>query len=162
MITIRQSRPEDGQQAIEIWRAAVDATHHFLSLEDRRAIDAEVCGFLPELPLWLAVDDNDRPIAFMALAGASMEALFVHPSCHRKGIGRALVDHAIGCQPILTTTVNEQNADALAFYERLGFRRTGRSDLDEQGRTYPILHMRLETRGSKETHTRDAVAPANL
>lgn len=151
MIRIRQSRPEDGQQAIEIWRAAVDATHHFLSPEDRRAIDAEVCAFLPELPLWLALDNSDHPIAFMGLVGASLEALFVHPSYHRCGIGRALVDHALGFEPVLTTTVNEQNPRALAFYERLEFRRIGRSERDEQGRAYPILHMRLAASSSERS-----------
>lgn len=33
------SRPDDGERIIGIWREAVDATHHFLSIEDRIAID---------------------------------------------------------------------------------------------------------------------------
>lgn len=44
---IRHSRPEDGQRAVEIWRKAVDATHDFLSVQDRQEIDVMVCGFLP-------------------------------------------------------------------------------------------------------------------
>lgn len=151
MISIRQSCPEDGRRSVEIWRAAVDATHLFLIPEDRRVIDAEVCAFLPEMPLWLAVDGSNRPVAFMGLTGASLEALFVDPSCHRCGIGRALVDHAIGFEPVLTTTVNEQNVGALAFYARLGFQQTGRSDWDEQGRAYPVLYMRLDARSSERS-----------
>lgn len=145
MIRIRRSRPADGQRAVEIWRAAVDATHHFLSAEDRRSIDAEVQRFLPDMPLWLAVDESDVAVAFMGLDGAEMEALFVHPAHHGRGIGRALVEHAIALNPILTTTVNEQNAQAIGFYERLGFRQTGRADLDEQGRSYPVLFLRIDT-----------------
>lgn len=54
MTSIRISRPDDGERSIEIWRHAVDATHHFLSQEDRQAIDAMVCSFLPQVPLWLS------------------------------------------------------------------------------------------------------------
>lgn len=144
MIRIRAARPEEGARAVDIWRAAVDATHHFLSREDRIAIDVEVCGFLPQLPLILAVDELDRAIAFMAVSGTSMDALFVHPAHHRKGVGRALVHHALGPQPFLTTEVNEQNEQAMRFYEGLGFVRTGRLEHDEQGRPYPLILMRLE------------------
>jgi putative acetyltransferase len=38
--------------------------------------------------------------------------------------------------------VNEQNDAARAFYERLGFQIVGRSDLDDAGRPFPLLHMR--------------------
>jgi len=55
MISIRHSRPGDGHRAVEIWRGAVDATHDFLSPQDRLAIEEMVRGFLPEAPLWLAV-----------------------------------------------------------------------------------------------------------
>lgn len=37
--TIRNSRSGEGERAIEIWRRAVDATHHFLAPEDRSFID---------------------------------------------------------------------------------------------------------------------------
>jgi hypothetical protein len=39
MVTIRRSRPEEGECVIEIWRSAVDATHGFLAPEDRLATD---------------------------------------------------------------------------------------------------------------------------
>ncbi|MFY8143840.1 MAG: GNAT family N-acetyltransferase, partial [Caulobacter sp.] len=50
MIRLRPSRPEDGQRVLEIWAAAVDATHDFLSAEDRAAIGREVEAFLPYAP----------------------------------------------------------------------------------------------------------------
>ncbi|MGN6691870.1 MAG: acetyltransferase, partial [Sphingopyxis sp.] len=64
---IRASTPADGARVVEIWRDAVDATHDFLTPEDRAAIEDEVRGFLPAAPLWLAVEENDRPVAFMLL-----------------------------------------------------------------------------------------------
>lgn len=138
---IRPSRPEEGELAVAIWRRAVDATHHFLSPADRLAIDALVCGFLPQVPLWLAVDEQDRPLAFMHIDAAHLEALFVEPACHGQGVGAALVRHALALHPGLTTDVNEQNPQALGFYEHLGFRRTGRSARDGQGRPYPLVHL---------------------
>ncbi|KQZ71381.1 acetyltransferase [Sphingopyxis sp. Root214] len=143
MIRIRQSTPAEGERAVEIWRDAVDATHDFLTAEDRAAIEAEVQSFLPAAPLWLAVDADNRPIGFMLLDGSSMEALFIDPVYRAAGAGRALVAHALESYPILTTEVNEQNKQAVGFYERLGFVPTGRSERDGQGRPYPLIHLRL-------------------
>ncbi len=141
MISIRHSRPNEGERAIEIWRRAVDATHDFLSREDRQAIDAMVCDFLPQVPLWFAVDANDEPLAFMFIDSGHMEALFVDPAHRGVGVGAALVRHGLSLHPTMTTDVNEQNAQALGFYEKMGFRRTGRSPLDGQGRPYPLIHL---------------------
>jgi putative acetyltransferase len=133
----------DGKHVLLIWRRAVDATHHFLSPSDRRDIEAEVLSFLPQAPLWLAVDNSDFPIGFMLLDGGHVEASFVDPSKHGSGVGRMLVEHAQCIQLGLTTDVNEQNAQAVGFYEHLGFERTGRSEMDSQGRPYPLIHLRL-------------------
>ena len=88
MNTLRPSRASDGDAVVDLWRRAVDATHDFLSAEDRRAIDAEVAGFLPQAPLLLAVDAEDRPQGFMLLDGSHMEALFIDPAVHGQGIAR--------------------------------------------------------------------------
>ncbi|WP_421853182.1 acetyltransferase [Novosphingobium sp.] len=155
MITVRRAGPADGASVVEIWRAAVDATHDFLSAADRNAIDEEVQRWLPDPPLWLAVDERGTPVAFMQIVDAAMEALFVHPAHHGLGIGRALVNLALALSPgaDLTTTVNEQNIQAVGFYERLGFRQTGRSELDEQGRNYPVLFLRLCAEGRSHLET---------
>ncbi|HEY0594854.1 acetyltransferase [Sphingopyxis sp.] len=143
---IRASTPADGARAVEIWRDAVDATHDFLTPEDRVAIEDEVRGFLPAAPLWLAVDENDRPVAFMLLDGNSMEALFIDPSWRGKGVGKALVDHAVELHGAISTEVNEQNDQAVGFYRHLGFVPTGRSERDGQGRAYPLIHLHFSPR----------------
>ncbi len=147
MVRIRESRAEDGARIIAIWREAVDVTHDFLTAADRAAIEEEVRAFLPSAPLWLAVDGQDRPLGFMLLDGAQMEALFIDPACRGQGIGRALVDHALTLHLAVTTDVNEQNGQAVGFYEHLGFVATGRSDRDGQGRPYPLIHLRMDGRG---------------
>lgn len=147
MFFIRASRPDDGNRVVEIWRAAVDATHDFLRPEDRQAIGVEVRAYLPQAPLWLAVDVNDDPVGFMGLTADEMDSLFVCPDWHGRGVGRALVMHALTLRSTLTSTVNEQNHGARAFYLRLGFVETGRSERDDQGRPYPLVHLMLGAPG---------------
>lgn len=143
MIKLRPSRPDDGARVVEIWAAAVDATHDFLSPEDRAAIGREVEGFLPSAAMTLAVDDRDRPLGFMLIDNGHMEALFIDPAHRGAGIGAIMIDYALAVHPSLTTDVNEQNAQAVGFYEHMGFERTGRSELDGQGRPYPLIHLRF-------------------
>ena len=109
MIAIRESRPSDGERILEIWRNAVDATHDFLTPEDRAALDALVAGFLPSASSWLAVDGSDYPIGFMLMDAGHMDALFVDPAVHGTGVGAALVRHGLALHPGMTTDVNEQN-----------------------------------------------------
>ncbi|SNS77599.1 putative acetyltransferase [Sphingomonas laterariae] len=142
MAVIRKSRAQDGARNVDIWRQAVRATHDFLTPADFTAIEAMVAHFLPHADLWVAVDANDRPLAFLGMSGAHIDALFVDPACRGTGIGRALITHGAAIHPILTVDVNEQNGQAIGFYERLGFAAFGRSPTDDQGRPYPLLHMR--------------------
>ncbi|PIB91435.1 acetyltransferase [Caulobacter sp. FWC2] len=143
MIKLRPSRPEDGDRVVAIWAAAVDATHDFLTPEDRAALGREVEAFLPAAPLMLAVDDRDRPLGFMLIVGSHMEALFIDPEHRGAGVGAMLIDYALAVHPVLTTDVNEQNGQAVGFYEHMGFERTGWSATDGQGRPYPLIHLRF-------------------
>lgn len=138
---IRKSRPCDGDRTFAIWRASVIATHDFLTPQDLEDITAEVRQFLPGADLWLAVDDGDSPIGFMGLTDANIDALFIDPATRGKGVGRALIAYAGEGQSFLTTEVNEQNAQAVGFYERMGFVATERSPTDRQGRPYPLIHL---------------------
>lgn len=140
---IRAGTVADVPRALEIWRAAVDATHGFLSAEDRIEIDRMVAEqFLPNVPLWLAVDDADWPQGFLVMDGEMIDALFVDPAVHGRGIGTALVDHALSLAPNALVDASEQASNAVPFYESRGFVRTGRSETDPQGRPYPAIHFR--------------------
>lgn len=39
--------------------------------------------------------------------------------------------------------VNEQNEQARGFYKHMGFKVVGRSETDDMGDPFPILHMQL-------------------
>ena len=143
MIRIRSSRLSDGQRLVSIWRSAVDATHDFVDPADLEAIDREVQAFLPECSVWLAVDEADEGVGFMGLTGSRIESLFIDASYRGIGVGRQLVEFALASYTVLTTEVNEQNDQAVGFYSHLGFEMTGWTPTDEEGRPYPLLHLRL-------------------
>ncbi len=138
---IRRGLPGDVGRALEIWRAAVDATHPFLSPGDRAELDDLVATFLPQAAMWVA-DDGGRVLGFLVMDGSMIEALFVDPAVHGRGIGTALLQHATALAPDATVDANEQATNALPFYESRGFVRIGRSDTDRQGRPYPLVHLR--------------------
>lgn len=75
VISIRRSRHEEGEELVAIWCRSVDATHDFLSAEYRAELEELVRSFLPEAPLWVAVNERDRPVGFMLLSGQHMDAL---------------------------------------------------------------------------------------
>lgn len=80
---------------------------------------------------------------FCGVHDGNIEMLFIAPEARGSGVGRLLVAHAIQRQGARRVDVDEQNAQALGFYQHLGFEVTGRSPLDGQGKPYPLLHMAL-------------------
>ena len=139
---IRRGTADDVPRALEIWRSAVDATHGFLTPEDRAEIDTMVANeFLPKAELWIATDDDERAVGFLVMDGPMIDALFVDPACHGRGVGTALLDHALELQPNATVDASEQATNALPFYLGRGFRVVGRSPADGQGRPYPLIHL---------------------
>ncbi|HGN1301581.1 TPA: acetyltransferase [Proteus mirabilis] len=141
MLKIRISRPSEAPEIIQIWKNSVDATHDFLTADDRQEIEKEVIGFFSETPVWVATNQQDRPLGFMFLHDGHLEALFIDASARGLGIGKQLISHALTLHPNLSVDVNEQNQQAVGFYQHMGFQISGRSELYNQGRAYPLLHL---------------------
>lgn len=128
----------------EVWEKSVRATHLFLSEENRNEIACVLPAALCSIShLVIAVNDKDDPIAFMGIEGNRLEMLFLSPEERGKGLGRQLLELGIQSYSVKELTVNEQNPQARAFYEHMGFQVYKRSDIDEQGNPFPILFMRI-------------------
>ncbi|WP_027087461.1 acetyltransferase [Cohnella panacarvi] len=130
-------------ELVDIWHRAVVRTHAFLTEADIRFYHQIVRdGALRAIEIWISVDEDRTPTGFIGLDGTAIEALFVDPDHHGKGIGSRFIQHAAILKgDILQVDVNEQNEGACAFYKRLGFAQIGRSELDPSGKPFPILHL---------------------
>lgn len=132
-------------QLLEVWENSVKETHLFLSNEEIENIKKYVQQAISEIShLIIAEDDNNIPIAFMGIENQKLEMLFITNNERGKGLGKKLLNYGIDNYNINEVVVNEQNPNAKGFYEHIGFKVYKRSELDEQGNSYPILYMRLE------------------
>jgi len=141
MLKIRISRLSETSEIIQIWKNSVDATHDFLTAHDRQEIEKEVVSFFSQTPVWVATNQEDQPLGFMFLHEGHLEALFVDASARGLGVGKRLISYALDLHPDLRVDVNEQNQQAVGFYQHMGFQVSGRSGQDNQGRPYPLLHL---------------------
>ena len=146
--TIRPARESDQGSLVPIWERSVRATHRFLTgadIEYLRPLAAEELQN-SSIDLWVLVNAIDVPLGFIGIANDWIEALFLDPVAHGQGGGRRLVAHAQALLGgALAVDVNEQNESARAFYENLGFSVVGRSDVDDAGRPFPLLHLRRQS-----------------
>jgi putative acetyltransferase len=145
MLQVRTSRSDDVGRLYEVWRSSVEATHQFLSAVHLGEIDKLVRNhYLPNANLLVAVEDQDIAHGFMGLTANHIDSLFVHADSRAKGAGRLLVSQALAVHDQVLVDVNEQNASGRGFYKHMGFKLHGRSETDDQGRPYPLLHLMWE------------------
>lgn len=131
-------------ELVACWRASVEATHAFLTSDDIERIAGYVPDAIASVPhLAVCCDENGQVAGFIGVDGAMIEMLFIHPSRRGRGLGMLLLDHAASRHGPTLVDVNEQNGQAIGFYEHYGFQVFDRSETDAMGDPFPILHMRL-------------------
>ncbi|MDU3337927.1 MAG: GNAT family N-acetyltransferase [Paraclostridium bifermentans] len=136
---------KDMEEILDTWESSVRATHDFLSEEDIISIKPQVIEGAKYVSKLLCVRDNNGIIkAFMGIHDFKIEMLFVSNESRGHGVGKRLVEYAIEVLNVNYVDVNEQNSQALGFYEHIGFKVFKKSEFDEQGNPFPILHMKLK------------------
>ena len=142
------------QNLYNIWEASVKATHSFLSKKEIQKIAAYVPKSLQEVPhLIVAANAKGMPSGFMGITDRKIEMLFLAPQERGKGLGKRLIQYGVDHYSVDEVAVNEQNPQALGFYQHMGFQIDRRSDFDEQGNPYPLLHLKLcPTSFPQKTH----------
>ena len=130
-------------QLTDVWSHSVKATHLFLSESEIAEIQPYLPIALQQIPyLIIAENENGSPVGFMGIENRKLEMLFIAPDFRGKGIGRKFIQYGIEKFAANEVTVNEQNPQAVGFYEHMGFKVHKRTPLDEQGRPYPLLYMK--------------------
>ncbi|MGG5872384.1 GNAT family N-acetyltransferase [Pseudomonas peli] len=141
---IETPRTADLPCLLEVWEAAVRATHDFLEEHDIQLLKPLLIEqYFPQVQLSCIRGPDGNITGFLGYAEGKVEMLFVDPEDHGTGIGRALLSDAVARLGATQVDVNEQNPKALGFYLSQGFAVEGRSPLDGGGRPFPILHLRL-------------------
>lgn len=143
-LALRPAAPEEFERLTEIWKAAVEATHDFISADEIAGYESRMADeFLPAVDLTVATHERGSVVGFVGIDGSTIEMLFVDPASHGMGIGRMLIEAVRISGQAMRVDVNEENAGAIAFYRKMGFEPVGRSRQDADGAEHPLIHMSL-------------------
>lgn len=138
---IREVKKTDYPILVDIWESAVLSTHDFLKKEDFLYYREHLPTYFQYVTLY-GYEQDGHLVGFIGVTENNIEMLFVHNDYRYKGVGKRLVMYAIEKLQVCKVDVNEQNIQAIGFYRHMGFSVITRSDLDAEGKAYPILHMR--------------------
>lgn len=117
-------------------------THDFLTKEDFLYYKKRLPTYFQHVNLF-GFEQEGTLIGFMGVTKGNLEMLFIDNNYRGTRVGRELITYAINHLQVTKVDVNEQNNQAVGFYEHIGFHAYKRSALDGEGKAYPILHMQL-------------------
>lgn len=89
----------------------------------------------------MADEQGHGMLGLIAQDDGEIHMLFVDPEAHGHGIGTRLLEDVGQQFDVLRVDVNEANDSGRRFYETKGFERIGRSEVDDEGRPFPLLHL---------------------
>ncbi len=122
------------EAVLAVWEASVRATHHFITEADIQYFKPLILKqYFDAVELNCVRNDEGQILGFSGVADGNLEMLFIDPVKIGQGIGRALLKFTIDQKGVSKVDVNEQNAQALGFYEKFGFKVIGRSEKDPAG-----------------------------
>lgn len=155
-IVIRPATPDDAMAIatlhVETHRATyaplIDGPYEAPPLSQRLA---EWQAALAGTGLTLVAIEAGRIVGYCHAEGDRIEPLHVDPACHRRGIGRALMEHLLAglrarSVPGAIFNVFARNAKAIAFYEALGARRIGTATMTDAPVPYLDFVYQIDTR----------------
>jgi len=138
---ITAATEKDYPVIIELWEQSVRATHRFLPEDYLQHIKILLPSILPAVQLFINLDEHENITGVLGVAEKKIEMLFIHPVSMGQGIGKQLTLFAVHELQSDKVDVNEQNSQALGFYDHMGFVIAGRSETDGLGKPFPLLLM---------------------
>lgn len=141
-MTVRAYRDDqDRDRLADIWLAASRVGNPFFVEKELLDQQAEVRNvYLRQAENWV-VEDGGRQMGFIGLIDNFIGGLFVDPSAHGGGFGKALVLHAAALKGALDVEIYAANVRAIGFYRRLGFIEVSRGSQDEGGTSREVVVM---------------------
>lgn len=141
---IEKLSDNDIDRVLEVWESSVRATHDFLDEQEIIDLIPQVKQGIQHVETFLVVKNTeDLIVGFAGIYEGKIEMLFVHDDNRKQGIGKSLLLACINDYETTFVDVNEQNPQAVGFYQHLGFNIISRSEKDDAGNPYPILHLSL-------------------
>lgn len=109
---------ESGERSvlIRIWESPVSNTHHFIKEEDFLYHKTRLPLYFQQVTLY-GFEQEGVLMGFMGVYETTLEMLFVDNQYQGKGIGKELLTYAIQRLGINKVDVNEQNIQAVGFYQ---------------------------------------------
>jgi len=122
---IRRMDDDDFDAVVRVWHTSGLAAYGFIELWQQLTLDRarEIFreAILSRCDIWVA-ELEDGIAAFLALHDSYLDRLYVLPVQQRRGLGTALLEHAMRTSPAgLELHTHQKNAAARAFYEKHGF-----------------------------------------
>jgi putative acetyltransferase len=141
MYRIRHYRSTDLQAVISSYESASKLAHPFLKNEFIAQVIEEIPEkYLPNADTWVAEVDGEV-VGFISLMGDLIGALFLQPSYHGQGIGKALMDKAKELHTELELAVFTENYIGRRFYTQCGFRIVEERIHEETGQREMLLRF---------------------
>tara|TARA_R110002167_G_scaffold361601_1_gene580087 strand:- start:318 stop:770 length:453 start_codon:yes stop_codon:yes gene_type:complete len=145
---IRQYKVSDLEGVLDSWEVATRLAHSFMTDEfiaQERKNVAEI--YIPNTDTWVAELEGEIK-GFIALMGNEVGAIFLQPNCHRRGIGKALMDKAQEIHGNLEVEVFKVNNIGRNFYSKYGFEQLEEKLHEQTGQQV----LRLKFTANKAKH----------
>ncbi|MDG1905379.1 MAG: GNAT family N-acetyltransferase [Arenicella sp.] len=146
---VRQYSATDLTAVLNSWERATRLAHKFMTddfIKQERKNVAEI--YLPNTDTWVAEVDGEVK-GFISLMGNEVGAIFLEPSFHGQGIGKALMNKACELHDELEVEVFKENSIGRAFYSRFGFKYL--AETTHEPTSQQVLRLIYETKKAKFT-----------
>lgn len=147
-VTIRRAQRDDIPTIRRIHRTAWTLAYRgivpdaAIAAETGRPDDAWAASIAAESPGLFVAERAGAVVGWIRLVGTMIKSLHIDPASHGAGIGRTLLDHAVGLiggDAFLLCLV--ENRRACGFYIKLGWRDGGRENEWIGGVDYPAIRF---------------------
>lgn len=121
-------------RVMDIWLRSGDSVYTYLpswsSLSDKHVAEEVFTTIAANCDIYVGVIPSQYSVpqhrewvtGFLAMNGAYIDRLYIHPDHQRQGWGKLLLDYAKSLNPAgLELHTHQENAGARALYEREGF-----------------------------------------